>query len=87
MSRWAHMASAWATSLATEDSGGEWASKTLGHGKGASQKREESSQRQVFSVRPSKFAEYTSTKRAGKPAQNVTSPSAECTTKRLQSCW
>ena len=51
----------WRTRRHTEDSGGEWASKTLGHGKGASQKGEESSHRQVFSVRPSKFAKYTST--------------------------
>ena len=54
----------WRLRRHTEDSGGEWASETLGHGKGASQKREESSQRQVFSVRPPKFAKYKASQEA-----------------------
>ena len=75
----------WRMRRHTEDSGGEWASKTLGPGKGASQKGEESSHRQVFSVRPSKFAKYTST--GWRPAQNVTTPSANCAIQEVQSCW
>ena len=43
-------------------------------------KREKSRpHRQVFSVRPSKFAKYTSTGWAGRPTQNVSTPSANCT--------
>ena len=38
----------------------------------ASSQREESSQRQVFSVKPTKFAKYTSTRQAKRPAQMVT---------------